>query len=177
LTTGLTVAVQLDPRSLTLRPTDAPKGFEPLRDGSRYWPNTALTGNIAARLVARSHRVNGYQALYQQRKGSRVKEILSRADVFKHSDGARFIFDWMDRDQRKSNAVRIQKRGEDPYRRTPANIGAGAWIYSQRLPANYVLLFWRYGRVVAWIRTWGVGVDKTVALARLQQRRIASVLG
>jgi len=173
-TTSLALAgAHLDPKALVLRPSDVPQGFGFVPAESRYWPNTALTGTAASPVLARSHRLNGYQGAYQKRDGARLHEILTRADVFRAPSGAEIFFTWFDRDQRNSNADRIRK-GAQPYIGRRADLGQGGWIYVQQVPPDYVLVFWRYHRVFAWIRTWGVGVKPTLGLAKRQQRRIVT---
>ena len=50
-------------------------------------------------------------------------------------------------------------------------------MYRSMERPKFTLLLWRSGRVVSTVLTWSLGRDRTVALARVQQRRIADALG
>jgi hypothetical protein len=162
-----------DTKNLVLQASEVPAGFVLDRRNSRYWSNAAfaqLRPDLEP-LLARAGRVNGYRKTYKRAVGSRIRYILSGADTHRTVAGARSYLAWIDQQQRKSNRARARK-GQQPYARAPVDVGEGGWVYIDGPPAYYVLVAWRQGRVVASLHTWGIGSRPTLALARLQEKRI-----
>jgi hypothetical protein len=167
-------AATVDARLLVLRRADVPPGFGVDHDSSRYWPNAAVARSSpqVRKLLTSSGRSSGYTATYE--KGTAA--IVSAAHLFREGDGAHVFYSAEDAQQRAVNADRI-KRGGRAYRRESVGLGDEASLYRSKETPKFTLLLWRTGRVVGSVSTWGLGRDRTVALARVQQRRIADALG
>jgi hypothetical protein len=167
-------ASTVDTRLLVLQRADVPPGFSVDRHASRYWPNAALlrTSPQVRKLLTSSGRTSGYTATYE--KGAAA--IVSAAHLFRMGGGAHVFYSAEDARQRALNAVRI-KRGGRAYRQEPVVLGDEALSYRSTQTPKVVLVLWRSGRVVGAVTTWRLGPDRTVALAQVQQRRIAKTLG
>jgi hypothetical protein len=70
----------------------------------------------------------------------------------------------------------FQKSGIAVLKRSRSRIGAEAWVYRGRTSVMFAVVIWRHGRVFAGIAGQGISVDRTLALARAQDRRIAAGL-
>jgi hypothetical protein len=151
----------LDPRALVLQQADVPAGFQLDRAQSGIQTNTDLRDDA---FVARSGRITGYLAQYVQRQPS--SGVQSRVDLFRRPAGARMMLakakDWW----------RRFGQGEPPPRR--GQIGAESWIFGGFVDT---VVIWRYGRAYALVLGVGMTKQRTLALARAQQRRIAAALG
>jgi hypothetical protein len=160
-------AAQIDPAKLVLRQADVPRGFVLDRGESGTRPNALeLKENPEIRVVVRWGRVTGYQAAYTRRAHS-PGTIEARADVFNGAKGAHKLLVWADSELRKS--------GFAGQKRAAANIGAESWVHwagGSNLDLSVVV--WRHGRVFAGVMGLGLSKDRTLALARVQQRRIAA---
>jgi len=167
----------LDPRRLVLQESEVPAAYALDRPNSRFWPNAAVARNRAdlTQLFARTGRVNGYRSTYKRVVGPRIRYISSTAETHRTSEGAGLYLSWIDAGQKKSNRTR-ERKGQEPYIRLRVGIGERGWAYIEGPPAYYVLVAWRHGRVVGSVQTWGIGVQRTLALARTQQRRIATTV-
>ncbi|MGH3077995.1 MAG: hypothetical protein ACRDPZ_07395 [Gaiellaceae bacterium] len=157
-------AATVDPKSLVLAQSDVPRGFrlDPAETGLRSNELEAKESLQTRVKFALWRRVTGYQARF--RRGSAVVE--ARADVFRGADGARKLLEWVDLEARKS--------GTSGQQRAPMRIGAGGWIYWAG--GLYHLVAWRHGRVFAGVAGAQIARARLVALARVQQRRIAAAL-
>jgi hypothetical protein len=166
---GSTVDAQL----LVLQTSDVP-GFSVDRHGSRYWPNAAVVRSAprSRKLLASSGRISGYTATYE----NGAPAIVSAAHLFRKSGGAHVFYSAEEGEQRALNAERI-KRGGRAYRHEPVVLGGEALLYRSTQTPKVVLVLWRSGRVVGVVTTWSLGRDRTIALAQVQQRRIAKTLG
>ena len=169
---------RVDPRLLVLAGPDVPAGFHLHSGSSRYWSNTAFARGEPRllRLVLDSGRVTGYSAVYDHRVGPLVDSIYSLSELCRTGAGAQVLFDADDVEQRRLNALRA-KRGGRLYERRSVPVGDQAWLYRSTRAPRVTLVFWRAGRVVATVLTWGLSRDETVELARAQQRRIHRTLG
>ena len=157
----------VDPKDLVLRPGDVPSGF---------WLDTKESGLRTNEREAREHpesrepfrrwrRVTGYLAEYDRRDA----EIVSRADLFRNSSGARAMLRFVDREFGRS--------GFQGLRRAPAGVGVEGWIYTGRGSATeFTAVYWRHGRVCAAVAGIGVSKSRVLALARAQQKRVAAAL-
>ena len=123
-----------------------------------------------------SGRVTGYSAVYDHRVGPLVDSIYSLGELCRTGPGAQVLFAADDVEQRRLNALRV-RRGGRPYERRSVPVGDQAWLYRSTRGPRVTLVFWRAGRTVATIMTWGMSRDQTVDLARVQQRRIRRTLG
>jgi hypothetical protein len=158
----------LDPRSLVLRQTDVPAGFQPDRNGSGVRSNAEESAGQpeVRRIIARSGRITGYKAVFDK---TAAAQLESSAAVHRKPAGASLLFDWLDRQVRNS--------GLSGLRRAPVRIGAAGWVYTGPSPSAFVIVLWRYDRVFAGVVTrGGLTRARTIALARAQQRRIAAAL-
>ena len=159
-------ASEVDPRKLVLSQGDVPTGFRLDRGESgvrtneleaREYPETRA-------LFRRWRRVTGYQAAYEGRGAT----IEARADLFRDTGGARNLLAWVDREFRKAG-VKGLKRGR-------AGIGSEGWVYSGGSSSGMAAVVWRYSRVWSGVASMGLGKARVLALARLQQQRIAAAL-
>lgn len=170
-------ATTVDAKTLVLEREDVPDGFQVDSRRSTYISNAAFAaGNKAQqRLVLRTERLDGYQRTFNQRVPSAINTVLSTSHLFRGSAGAHVLFAEADAEQRALNAARA-KQGGRAFRVSRGVLGDDSSIYWSRSRPWYVLALWRTRRVVAVIGSWGVGRQKTVELARLQQRRIDRAL-
>ena len=161
-------AATVDPKQLVLAPTDVPAGFrlDRAETGIRTNELEAKEYPETRAPFRRWRRVIGYQASYRGKDASRIE---ARADLFRDAAGARQLQDWADREYRRS--------GISGLRRSHAGVGAGGVVFWGGGHAGHAFVLWRYGRVWAGIAGIGLGKERTLALARAQQRRIAAVLG
>ncbi len=155
-----------EPRALVLQRADVP-GWRLDLDNSGPRSNKSETESDPElrSLFRRAGRLNGYEAIYNRR----AAEISSRADVFRQPEGARMLLRWF---EKQLSAFR------GALRRTPAGIGAEGWMLTFREPpiGSSTVVVWRRGRIFAGLWTTGVSAERTVSLARVQDRRIAAVL-
>ena len=112
----------------------------------------------------RWRRITGYQVVYSRRDSS----ILARADVFRGADGARKLLERIDLELRRSGVPNLKRR--------PATVGDEGWVYSALLGGGYTVVSWRDRRIVATVIGLRLAKAHVLALARAQQRRIASAL-
>jgi hypothetical protein len=175
LLAAIASAAGLDPRSLVLTQADMPAGYRLDRNDSFVMSNARFSGGIRAneKLVARSGRITGYLATYERRAGERLRTIRSRTDVLATPAGARLLLSALDASMRKTNAKRPPLLA---YGRERAGIGGEGWVHWSGSPGYFVFVMWRHGRVLGVVDSWGVGRERTLALARVQQRRLAAAL-
>ena len=168
-------AADIDPKGLVLTRADLPPGYQLNRQYTYVLSNARFSRGVRANeeLVARSGRVTGYRARYDTKVGERIRTVMSQTDVFRRPEGARVLLLRVDALERKYNA----RRGLQAYGRERANIGGESWVYWSGYPGYYVFVAWRHGRFLGTIHSWGVGKERTLALARTQQRRIAAAVG
>lgn len=157
-------AAEIDPKALVLDNRDVPAGFRLDRDESGIRSNAAEAKNDPRlpTLFRRWGRLTGYQVEYDRGKA----KIQSRVDVCRRPAGARQLLDWYDGE--------VRKLGFGGLRRAPARIGNQGWVYRVELPTAATIVAWRHGRVFAGVMGQGVTRQRTIALARAQQRRIAA---
>jgi hypothetical protein len=167
-------ASTVDTRLLVLQRTDVPATFGLDRDASRYWSNAALARSApeVRKLLASSGRISGYTATYEDG----APAIVSAAHLFRKGAGAHVFYAGENARQRALNAERV-RRGGQAYRHESLVLGDEASFYRSTRAPTVMLLVWRTGRVVGSLSTWGLGRDRTVALARVQQRRVEKTLG
>jgi hypothetical protein len=159
-------AATLDPRALVVAGADVPSGylFDPRESGIR--PNGGASVHAQEQaLYSRSGRITGYEVTF--RRGSTY--IRSRADLFRANAGPKVVLDWFDAETKRS--------GIKGLRRERTEIGVESWIYwAGRAPVSLNLVAWRQGRVFAGIVGFGLTKQRTLQLARAQQRRIVAAL-
>lgn len=158
-------AADVNPRALVLRQSDVPAELRLDRRASGLRTNGEESqGDRGAKaFVTRAGRIVGYVARYVH--PGRDQGIESRADVFRDPKGARLMLNRFD-------AFWRQLAPGIP--RARAGIGAESWVYSGSIDS---VVAWRHGRVFGSILGVGMTRERTLALARLQQRRIAGALG
>lgn len=156
----------LDPKALVLGPTDVPTGFrlDRVESGLRTNELEARESPETRALFSRWRRVTGYQARYERSDST----IEARADLFRDSGGARNLLAWVDREFQRSGVMGL--------RRARAGIGDEGWVYWGGSSSGVAVVVWRYSRVWSGIGSMGLGKARVLALARLQQRRIAEAL-
>ena len=161
-------AAAVDPRLLVLQEADVPPGFELDADDTGVQTNARAARGADAptrALLRRSGRITGYQADYDFDDAM----IRSRVDVFRQLDGAVLVLD--------AAARAFDTSGIRGMRRSPLRIGAEGWVFGQpSASSTLTYVVWRYDRIYAGVAAWGVGKARAIALARTQQRRIASAL-
>jgi hypothetical protein len=159
-------AAELDPGALVLRQSDVPAGFEVdrVQTGSRTNEQEAKSDPRAAALFERWGRVTGYEAGFDRGSAS----IDSRADLLRTAKGARMLLDFFELEMRKGGIKGLV--------RSRVRLGAEGWVYRGRSPFAFTVVAWRYKRVFAGVAGMGISRDGTLALARVQQRRIAAAL-
>jgi len=158
----------VDPQALVLAKADVPAGFrvDPKETGLRSNDVEAQEFPATRSLFTRWKRVTGYQARYL--RGSST--IEARVDLFRGADGARRMFEYVDLEARKAG-LKGQKRAR-------VGIGAEGWVHWVSSPTwKFNLVVWRHQRAFAGVMGSGISRDRTLALARAQQRRLAAVLG
>jgi hypothetical protein len=162
-------AAQIDPAELVLHRADVPAGFDLDREetGLRSNELEAREHPETRKPFARWRRVTGYQTAYQ-RSGKRFSTIEARVDVFRETDGARRLLAWVDLEYRKA--------GINGLKRAPASLGAGGWVFWSPTSLPYAVVIWREHRVFSGVFSFDLGRERTLALARVQQRRIAAAV-
>jgi hypothetical protein len=157
---------KLDPSTLVLQSADVPAGFEvdPSETGLRTNAREAKREPSFRTLYRRWGRVTGYEVEFDGRRAS----IGSRADLMRTSQGAQLMLDWY--------ALEVRKIGIRGFIRNEVTVGDEGWAYRSRTPAKFIIVTWRSGRVFAGLGTTGLSYERTLALARIQQRRIAAAL-
>ena len=160
-------AAMIDPKQLVLASSDVPPGFNLDR---------AETGIRTNELEAREYpqtrarfrtwrRVIGYQASYRGQESARIE---ARADLFRDPTGAHELQLWADRE--------YQRSGISGLTRDRAGIGTESVVFWAGGRAGHTFVLWRYRRVWAGVAGIGLGKQRTLALARKQQHRIAAAL-
>jgi hypothetical protein len=167
LATTAFAATALDPSALVIRASDVPVGYRLERSESGLRTNAleAKETPEATRLFRRWGRVTGYQMIFERGESS----IEARSDVFRSATGARELQRWAEREVRLSGIRGI--------RRANPGIGAQSLLVEMRAPRAEVYVYWRYGVVWSALGGHNLGRAQVLALARLQQRRIAATLG
>jgi len=162
-------AAQIDPAELVLRHADVPARFEHDREESGLRSNELeVKENPEIRVVVRWGRVTGYQAAYTRRTRN-PGTIESRADLFNGATGARKLLVWVDSELRKS--------GFAGQKRARVDLGSEGWVHwAGGSGLDLSVVVWRQGRVFAGVMGLGLTKDRTLALARVQQRRIVAAL-
>jgi hypothetical protein len=156
-------AGELDPRMLVLRQSDVPGWQLDVDNSGRRSNKDESEGDPELRaLFARAGRLSGYEVIYNRG----APEISSRADVVRRPEGAQMLLRWFEKQ------FRTASRGT--LRRTPKGIGAEGWVWTFRVPSlgRSTVVVWRHSRVFAGLWTAGVTGERTLALARSQDRRI-----
>jgi hypothetical protein len=161
-------AATIDPKQLVLAPSDVPAGFrlDRAETGIRTNQLEAKEYPETRQRFRRWRRVIGYQAAY---RGDHASGIEARADLFRDASGAHELQLWADRE--------YQRSGTSGLTRARAGIGTESVIFWGGGAKGHAVVIWRYQRVWAGIAGIGMGKRPTLALARIQQRRIAVAFG
>jgi hypothetical protein len=161
-------ATSVHPGKLVAQEADVPAGVRLIAadSGRRTNRDEVRSDPRIARVEARAGRLDGYVAVYWDGAGRRVN---SRADLYRRPGGARDVLAFADAELRKSGI-----RG---LRRSRVKIGSEGWIYWGGLgDVAIAVIAWRHNRVFAAVATSGLPRSSTLAIARKQQRRIATVI-
>jgi hypothetical protein len=158
---------EVGPKGLVLGQADVPAGFRLDRGGTGVRSNAAESKGQpeVTRMFARAGRVTGYEAQFDRG----LSTIESRADLFRQAAGARLLFTWFVRE--------VKVAGISGLERSRADVGSEGWVYTSPSRGSFTLVVWRYERVFAGVVSRGVSRERTLALARVQQRRIVVALG
>lgn len=163
------LAAPIDPAELVLREVDVPVGFELDREESGVRSNAVeVREHPETRVFVRWGRVTGYQAAYTRRTRN-PGTIEARVDVFRGTDGAHKLLVWVDNELRKA--------GFAGQKRERVDLGSEGWVHwAGGSGLDLSVVVWRQGRVFAGVMGLGLTKDRTLALARVQQRRIVAAL-
>jgi hypothetical protein len=158
-------AADVNPKALVLQPGDVSVP-RLVRQESGVQTNAALSKNDpeARALIPRTGRITGYVNLYEYKDG---RSLWSWADVLRKPSGARVLLAHTDREMLEPGT----------FRRTSVDVGRQAWLYAKRTGEPTAVVAWRHGRVFAVMGAEGLSTGRVLALARIQQRRIANALG
>ena len=159
----------VDPAALVLRGADLPHGYDVLRANTGRVSNAdAAQGNRAlARSFALWGRLTGYNVEYE---GGFAGNIASSVDLFRRLQGAKAYLRW-------SVAVSPSRTGLT-FRPLPNGPGDEAFFARKSFGGPpWVIVLWRFRGVFASASADTIGLKRTLALARVQQRRIAAALG
>jgi hypothetical protein len=154
-----------NPRALVLRQSDLPRGYNVLRANTGALTNAqAAQGNRELlRDFAAWGRRDGYSVEYE---GGIRGNIASRVDLFRGVGGAGKFLAWVAEATPKSAGIPLVRR--------QAGLGNAAYIFRKDFGSStFVVVEWRYRNVCAHVSGDGLGIRKTLALAHIQQRRIA----
>ena len=162
-----------DPKDLVLHPSEVPDGFKLESNATRYVSNAAFAQRQTRirQLVVRSGRVSGYQATYSQRTENATRTIVSIVHLCRQAAGAHVLFSSAEAEQRRFNAARVQ-RGGRAYRYAQGVLSDESFVYWKGRRPYYTIMLWRSGRTVAVISSWGLGRQRSIEIARAQERRI-----
>lgn len=167
LAVGPALAVErIDPGRLTLRQADLPARFEANRDDSGVRTNEmeAKSDPTFRSKIVEWGRVTGYEAQWDRDSDF----VSSRIDVYRSAFGSTR--------QLSYSVAELRKSGIKGLRRTRLALGDGGWLYDSPTPGILVVAIWRHGRVFSGVAATGLTRTQAVALARVQERRIASEL-
>lgn len=156
-------AAQVDPKALVVQQRDVPAEFRLDRAQTGVVTNSEVRVPYEPTFVARSGRITGYVVQYVH--PDRDTGVQSGADVFRRPAGARMML------ARGRETWRKLAQG-DPWGR--AGIGTESWALGGSVDT---IVLWRYDRIFAVVLGVGMTKQRTLALARIQQRRIAAALG
>jgi hypothetical protein len=158
----------VDPSRLVLRQSDVPPGFRVDRDKSKMVTtrdDVRQYPELRAKYV-RWGRVTGYQAQFDRGTST----LTSRADVLRDRAGAGHMLAWF--------AKQAEAQSKPRLRRTRVSLGDGGLLYAFEVGKySFTIVAWTQRRVFAVAGADGIAKSRMLALARTQQRRIASELG
>jgi hypothetical protein len=165
-------ASRTDPTKLVLHQIDVPPLYLLEESESMLLPRLVLGEGVSAevrRELSRTGYQTGYYATYRNTSPPYWRTIRSYSYAFRRPAGAKTFLGILDR------ASRGQSRAT---RRSSANIGDRAWVYSETPRDGTTVVVWRHGRVVAGVTCERVARHRAnaLALARKQERRIAAAL-
>jgi hypothetical protein len=160
----------VDPQRLVLRETDVPGTYRRDSPNTLLVPNAFESRNPTGRdRVERSGRVTGYRVTYIDPAKTQgfPRSIGSQAAVFRTEAGAQLWLAEYDQDRRRD------AKTAPGASRTRVRLGAGGWLLAS---PGLVHVYWRYDRVFAMVTTTFVSRPRALALARVQQQRIAAAV-
>lgn len=159
-------AKPVDPGRLALRQADLPARFEADRDdtGVRTNEMEAKSNPTFRSKIVEWGRVTGYEAQWDRDSSF----VSSRIDLYRSAFGSIRQLSYSD--------AELRKGGIKGLRRTRLALGDGGWLYDSPTPGIFVVAIWRHGRVFSGVAATGLTRTQAVALARVQERRIASEL-
>lgn len=155
-------AAEVDPKALVLQQRDVPAGFRLDDAKSGVLANEEVRASDDPAFIGRSGRITGYLVQYAQREHG--IGLQSRVDLFRRSAGARMMLARVHRSWQRLAPT-------DPSGR--ARIGDEGWVFGGPVDT---IVFWRSGRAFALVLGVNLTKKPTLALARIQQRRIAAAL-
>jgi Ni/Co efflux regulator RcnB len=167
VTATAAATAQPDPADLVLRRGDVPRGYA--LDRSESGPRTnaveARENRELRSKFATWRRITGYQVEFE--RGDET--IGSRVDLFRDRSGPRSMLAWFVKELRGSTQLMEL--------RTKVELGDEALVYRWKLGNDqFSVVAWRYKAAFAVVGAGELGTTRTLALARVQQRRVAAAL-
>jgi hypothetical protein len=161
-------AAAVDPARLVLRQPDVPGTYRlNARESGARTPGQDSVGFPGLKAKYRSW---GHLAGYQIRFDKGDDSIVSRADVFRGRSGSRQMFAWFLAETQQQN-TRIHLHP------SALVLGDEGIVYTfAGGGVHFAVASWRYRRVFSLVGGAGLPQTKVLALARTQQRRVASAL-
>jgi hypothetical protein len=149
---------------LVLRASDVPAGFEAVPEDTGPLSNEHEWRDAPQMkpILQRAGRVTGHGSRFERRSDS----VSSRVDLFRTSAGSRILLGYFRGEMRKSGI-----RG---LRSSRIALGDEGSVYFDPKKTILTIVVWRSGRLFSAVAAAGVPRERVLALARLQQRRIAA---
>lgn len=158
----------VSPMSLVLQKADLPPGYKVLRANTGRLTNAkAAQGNRdLLRAFGEWRRFDGFSVEYDGRfKGN----IASRIDLFRHARGSAAFLAW--------SVKATPKWAGIPFVRREPGLGDAAYVFRKDFGTSvFIVVEWRYRNVCGHVSADNLGIRRTIALARVQQRKIAAAL-
>jgi hypothetical protein len=166
LVASTAAAGTVDPRSLVIRSADVPTGYQLDRSesGLRTNPIEAKENSELAPLFRKWGRVTGYQSIFERGEST----IEARTDLFRAATGAGRMLAWSEQQARLA--------GVQGLRGAHVRVGQDGWIFWTTAQWTETYVYWRFKRAWSVVGGRGVARGQALALARLQQQRIAAAL-
>lgn len=177
-TLGVGAAATVNPKVLVLRQADVPAGY-------RFGEAAVISNQMAhPDLASKFGRITGYGVAYVRQESL----LRSIAEVFRTPQGAHLYFGGALKKLDGKTCAAGQYEYYSRVRRV--SVGSEGWIYRHKdcgrsgpSGTSYYAVFWRHDRIVAGVDSFrevntlgakGLSITQTVALAKLQQRRIVA---
>lgn len=157
-----------DPGTLVLRQSDVPATFK--LDAAKSGLRTRKQDAVDTPGLPAQYERWGHVLAYQRRFVKGDDSIVSRVDLFRKPSGSSRMFAWfVAAAQRQNSAIRM--------RAAPVALGDEGIAYGLNGSGLRLNLYaWRYRRVFSVVGGSALARTRVLALARLQQQRVAAAL-